>query len=1038
MNSLIAYFGNRPLVGNTIMVASMIFALVLWSKIGKEQMPDFSVNAVNISIRYPGASAEDVELFITKPIEQVLKGISDLEEVTSNSSYAMGSIFVSFTPTITASELPDKIQEVKDVISTIILPSQALPPIYKLWNSKEMAIIDIAFIRPGSKILTINERIELQKYALAFRDQLISLPEVSGVDVQGYLRPEYQIKVDTKKLKALDLPMSQVRSQILQQNVRTPIGSMEDKSESKITLLSELASIEEFQNVIITSGFDGQKMYLKEIADIQNGFEKTTSVFKVNQHESVVYRVKKSGSTDILKAVGKIKDFTKKYIQDNPDAPIEIVYMDDESIGVNSRLSLVLGNGFVGFILIILILFVFLDFKSGFWVAMGIPFSMSITLALCYMMGITVNNITLAAVIIVLGIVVDDAIIIAEHILTKISQGMSKKEALVKGTVEMFKPVLASTLTTCLAFVPLAMFSGRFGQFVSSIPIIVALMLFASLFECTVILPSHISNKKDSTSSRSLSFGQRRNRILATLKNKYKNILYKALHFRFLILTFFVLILVGSGVIFHKKLKYVMFPREETMDISVLVVGDKSLTKFEMANYLDKVEEVFLKTHKALVTAVYSRIGVSRRGGEVKENEANLKVEFLLPDERSVDLEDAIKGWDQSFPFFEKIKSVKIIKTRFGSESGSPIVIEIQENDDVIRKKITNDIYEYLSKDTSLESVEVEVPVTRPEFKLHLKPEEASRLGFNFTELAQTLRSYIEGDILYTLIQSDEEKDVRLTGADNNKTNIESILDLQVSNKDSYLVPLRNLVNLTPGSTPSNIQRSSFKRTTKIFADLKPDSKMTPLLIAEKLEKEVFPKIKSGSPSTKITFLGEIKESRESQNEFGFSVILVLLSIYILLVFLFDSIFTPLLIAMIIPFGVIGTILAFYFHGMSQFGFFGVIGVIGMIGIVINDSIVLLTTLQNDIIQNKEINKDNFLLKISESSSTRLRAVVVTTITTVVGLLPTAYGIGGYDPMIAEMMLAMSWGLLFATIITLILVPTLFSIYVQLKLQVRD
>ncbi|MCB9091478.1 MAG: efflux RND transporter permease subunit [Halobacteriovoraceae bacterium] len=1031
MKSLIHYFIDRPVVVNALMFGLIFCSFIIWKKIGKEEMPEFAMNWVRVSIRFPGASAEDVELFISKPVEEKLKGVTSLDEVSSTASFGNGSFRITFEPNI--DNLQEKIQEVKDAIDSVDFPREVEDPVYRQFRSSEKAIIDIGIYLQNHEILDVEAREELQKYALAFKNKLLTLPEISGVDTSGYLRPELQIKVIPEKLERYELSLSQVKEQIVSQNVRHPIGSMKDKSESEVTINSELADVASLEEVILSAGFQGQKIKLADLAQIENGFEENNTITKVQGREGIIFNVQKSSNVDILSAQKVVVNFIKSFKAHNKDSQVNFVLIDDESYDVRNRLSLIGSNGLIGFSLIVIILFLFLDFKSGVWVGMGIPFSLAFTLAMATCLGYTVNNMTLAAIIIVLGIVVDDAIIIAENITRVLKE---KKDTTAWDAVfEVGAPVVASVLTTCAAFIPLYFFSGRFGLFVKYIPTVIFLMLLASFLESFFILPSHMTHPlkleewfKKIFSKGSGNIEKKREAITHRIESFYQKSLEKSLAYRYPILLGFVVLLVLSGYLYRYQLKYVMFPREESRDFRVKVTADEDVKRYEMAKLVRTVEDIFLNDNRGIVTSVQTSIGQNRRGGEVKENEASLRVEITPPSERDISFKKLLKQWEEEAQKISGFQEIKFQRSRFGSDSGSPIAIEIQENDDEIRKETVISLKNQLESLDYLTNVEVERPVTKNEYSLSIKKDIASRLGINYEQLSSTLRAYIEGDILYTLNSGEEEIDIRFTCRDQNKDDINKILKLTVANRENYLVPIEQLVEVTNNKKPANIQRVNYKRATMIYADIEKASSQTPLEIADRLEKEVFPHILSGKPTTNIVFRGEVEDSRESESDFALSITLVLAIIYLLLIFLFDSFWTPLLIGAIIPFGVVGTVLAFYLHGLDQYGFFAVIGTLGMIGVVINDSIVLIDKLDNTL---KDSN--NLFFDISSISSTRLRAIVITTVTTVAGLFPTAYGLGGYDSMLAEMMLAMGWGLLFGMFITLFLVPCLYSVYAQLK-----
>lgn len=1032
LRQCIRFFAHRPVVANVILFGVIGLAALFWQQIDKEEMPEFAMEWVRVSVSYPGASAEDVELFVTKPIEEKLKGITGLEEVYSSSSYSSSSFRISFEPRIP--DLQEKIQEIKDAIQSVPFPREVDPPIYRQFRSSEKAIIDIGIYLDGKTLLDTESRTQLQAYVLAFQRKVLALPEISGVDLRGYLQPEIQIQVHPDKLRKYEVSMNQVREQVAKKHIRRPLGLLKDKQESDLTILSELDTPTSLKQVILSSGFEGQTVRLEKLAEIRNGFRSTTSINKVQGHEGIILNLKKSSSSDILSAQKAVMKFIESFRQSNANTPLRIVSLDDESYDVRNRLRLIGTNGLLGFLLIAFVLFIFLDFRSGVWVAMGIPFSLALTLLLTHLVGFSINNMTLASIIVVLGIVVDDAIIVAENISRrKISNDPSRAA---DATVEVFYPILASILTTCAAFLPFYFFSGPFGLFVKYLPPMIFFMLGASLIESFFILPCHMAQTfrwkwsilRPNWSNR---FNQAREKMTLQLENSYTRGLRTVLNHRKLVFIGFTCLLIGSGVVYQKSLKYVMFPREESKDFSVIISAQGEYTRNEMAEKIREVEKIFLDDPH--VIGVFGHIGEGRRGGQAKKNRATLRVEVIPPSERDITLNELFDKWQKQADELKGFEKINLVKNRWGFSGGSPIVIEVQENNDENRNQIAQTLREELEKLNYLAEVEVEKPVLKNEYRLQIKTDEASRLGVDYSHLSLVLRSYIEGDILFTLNSGEEEVDVRLTSVDRSKENIEDLLNLTVANESGYLVPIRNLVKIQKGERPASISRSNFSRTLTVYADLAPTATQTPLDVAQTLEKEVFPRITQGIPSASLVFRGEIERSRESRSEFILSALSALGLIYLLLVFLFNSFWTPFLIGAVIPFGMAGTLLAFWGHGISQFGFFALVGTLGMVGVVINDSIILVDKIKNSL-QTIAQPFHSILDQIAEISSTRLRAVVVTTITTVAGIFPTAYGIGGYDSMLSEMMLAMGWGLLFGMFITLLLVPCLFSLSVQFKL----
>ncbi|MBK26747.1 MAG: hypothetical protein CME70_22290 [Halobacteriovorax sp.] len=1015
MLSLIEYFAKRHLITNVLFFGTIIFSIFTWNNIGKEEMPEFASNWIRVSTIYPGAPAEDVELFVTKPLEEELKGVVGLEEVATTSSVGVSSLRITIDD-----DYPDKdevVQDVKDAVLRTKLPSEVrdLPSI-RQFKSAEKAILDIGIFMKGHEFLDYKHRHELQKYVQTFESQILSLKEISSVSRSFYLQPELQILVDPKEKENLQLSLSEIKSQIQSNNIRVPIGSMQDRGESKVTAINELESTDSLKNLILRGNYEGINIKLGEVAKIQNGHKKDNSIFKINGHEGIFLNIKKSVSTDILTAQESVMKFIDNFKKTNIDAPIDIVLMDDESYAVTNRLNIIGSNGLIGFILIVLVLLIFLDVKSGFWVAMGIPFCMGFTLIISHLVGYTVNNMTLAGIIIVLGIVVDDAIIIAENITRKKEEGLPIGEAAIVGTAEVVKPIFASIVTTCVAFVPLIFFEGFFGKLVAYIPFIVILMLLGSLLESLFVLPAHMAGKTPLLDKFSKPSGEKS--WFHKYEIKYEAFLLEVFKYRTLVISFFILLLISGGYFFKTKMKFVMFPREESEEVFIKVKTAKDFTRKETAIAIGSLERLFLD-YKKDVVAVRSSIGLSRRGGEVKENEASILVELLPADDRKTPLKKLIKTWEEKAAEMKELKSVKILKGRWGHSSGNAIEIQIQENDEEKREAVANLLEESMKKIPYIVDIEIDKPLMKKEFLFKLKQENLIKFNVSPEKVTTSLRSFVEGSILYSINKGDEEVDVRLSVPDEAKNDLSLLLELQVENKGGQLVFLNKIVDIEEVQRPVNIARNDFKRTTMLYANPKEGSKKTPLQVAEVLEAEVFPIIIGKYPTTILKFKGEIEDSRESAGEFKNSVIMVVILIYLILIIMFNSLTKPLLVLSIVPFGLSGVVFVLMAHGMSVYGFFAAIGALGMVGVVINDAIVMVDKFEND--------KHRGFSAIAKIASTRLRPVLVTTITTVAGILPTAYGLAGYDSMLAEMMLTMGWGLAFGTFITLLLIPCLYS-----------
>ncbi len=1051
---LIQFFLKRHLLSNLIFVCVLVGGIFAWINLPKEELPDITFDQVRISATYPGASSEDVEYYVTEPIEEAIRNTDGVYRIFSSTS--IGNCTVTAEIEKDHPDIDAVITELRNEVLDVDLPSDIVDePDIRVFKTSRKAVIDVGLIYKGHNILDVESRAKLQTYALVLEDELMNLPAVNNVQRDGYLKDEIHIEVIPDKLKEYNIPFSTVMKEITDGNVRQPAGNIENAREPKVTLSGQLDTVEKLKDMSIQGGFEGRIIRVSDLADVAKGYEKKKTVLKIDGHEGIFLKVTKNSNVGIIDAV-KVVEKTVKQFEKNVinGTDIEVVLMDDEAVDVRNRLRLIGMNGAIGFILILIMLFLFLDFKSGFWVAMGIPFTFAFTLIAGLMIGYSVNNITLAAIVIVMGMVVDDAIVVAENINRLRMGGMNRQEAAVKGTSFVFLPIVASILTTCVTFIPLFFFSGRFGLMVRFIPAVVFLMLGGSLFEALCILPGHlmisfkegVSNIVGPSWKRRLkgpsgedksSVRSHRKYWIDLAEKKYEGLINRLLINKKAVFLFFGILLLVSGYVVSSHMKFVMFPDEETNQIRITAETPTGTKRYQTAAMTQPIEDIVLGYRDSGVTGFRNEIAKSRWGVAAQENKFRMRVEILPKEKRKRSSDDIIKEWKEQIKDIPGITKVRISKTWHGQDSSSPIEIMVKENNVQRRYKISDELAALMGKYQGLNNVEIDRPAYNPEYRLTLNRDKTRRLAINPSDIARTLRASLEGTILYEFSGEDEEVYVRLTVIPEAKDDITKIFDIPVENEGQYLVPLRDLVNIEEVEGPDSIIREDMKRCTTLYADIVPGSKKTPLEIAEYFEEEVFPEFKKKYPTAIIEFKGEVKDSRESGSDFYSAAIMAAFLIYIILAVLFNSLIKPLIIMAVIPFGLVGIILAFRLQGIRMYGFFAVIGALGLAGVVVNDAIIMLTKLDK-MFDTKE-GKDKKDLQISAIAKTRLRAVLLTTITTVVGIIPTAYGWAGYDAMLAQMMLALAWGLLFGTVITLILVPCVYSSYkgVQYRLAAR-
>ena len=1093
LEKLIRYFAEHHMLVNFITIAVIMGAIFAYQKTGREEMPNYELNNISIRTAYPGASPEDVEQLVTKRLERNLKGIDGVYMMRSTSTSGSSQIIVEFVPGY--ADMDRALNDIRNQIADVRLPSEVRnQPSVRQFKTTRRAVMDVAVYFTDIILLTREDRYVLQQYAYNFSDQIGNLPQVSEVSTSGYYKNELQIVLDPAKLRQYNVPTSEVINALRRNNLRSPAGSLEDEEQAGVTVVAELDTVEQLHTVIIRSSFDSPAVRLSELATIRQGFSKINSISKVNGREAIILNVRKTADGDIIKTTDMVRAFVEKYQKEVlAESPVEVQVISDASRDVRNRLYIILSNGLLGIILLLVFLFLFMDARSALWVAMGIPFTFCITAITFPLIGYTINNTTLAAIIIVMGLIVDDAIVVAENVARHRAAGKTPFEAVIIGTREVFLPILAAITTTCAAFIPLLFFSGRYGQMLVFIPPVVIIMLVASLLETLFILPTHLGMHMPkflkhpiewvktlakarresrrysySSAARASTEKKEKQHWFTVVEKAYGRLLYRILPYRAIILVFGACLLALAAYLFATQLRFVLFPDEESNEIIVHGNVRHDATRPETEYIVRSIESVIKQERPGTVSSYRTSIGRNRRGRN-DQTGFSITVQMNHRDEREKTSTELANHWRQVLPELPDIELVQVATSRFGSSSGSVIEVEVRENDDTIRRIAAEMVRDALKVLPRLANAEVDDPLRNPEYRINLNRELITRLSINPSEVATALRTVLEGTIIAELNSGEEEVDLRVSVDEEHKYSVLALLQNFVENSGNYLVTIAQLVNYERILPPAAITRILHKRTTMVYASPEdenapktprrgrpqtntetqagvmqnaadeekiiaarqamgaapPQEEMTPIEIALYLEEKVFPEIQKIFPSVVFGFSGEIKDTRESSSDIFTAVIMVLFLMFVILALIFGSFVRPLVIMLTIPFSMVGVVLAFWMHGIEFFGLFATIGAIGLAGVIINDSILMVDKLDRSV--PPETKGDARRRLIAENAATRLCAITLTTLTTVCAIMPTAYGFFGYDSMLTQMMLAISWGLLFGTLINLVLIPCVYT-----------
>lgn len=772
------------------------------------------------------------------------------------------------------------------------------------------------------------------------------------------------------------------------------------------------------------------------MAKVSHTFSDVTEINKSFGAIATTFTVTKQENADILKTVKNLYQSIDSFKKFMP-SKLKISTFHDMSYYVNRRLNVLKSNGLIACIMVIFILFMFMPPRGAIVTALGIPIAMLTTFTIMFYTNVTINLMTMFGLIMVLGMVVDDGIIIAENVYRHIESGIHPRQAAVIGTNEVARPVLTTILTTIVAFSPLMMMTGLIGKIVKFIPLMVILALIASLIEAFFILPSHLADfAKPIDPNKERKESMRFKGIL----NFYTKILQKAVNHRYITigLVFGVFIIAMFLAVFIMFPRFQLFSSAGVEQFSVLLEAKPSTTLDKTNQFIIPAEELigslsskYLDTYETTIGSITQERGFDpseKRGS----NYAQVEVHLTPLSQRDKTAAQLIETMEPRLKkIFEELKPLGVEKLYFkshkeGPPSGSPLDIRVRGDDFSVALEIMNQIKEYASNLPGVKDLRDNYNLGSQELHITIDEEKAQKAFLTNSQIAYAVRAAFSGITATTIKREKAEKEIRvLVRLPKKERNDPEILNkIVVANKFGNLIPLKNVTTSSKAQSLRSIKHLDGKRTIALTGEVK--TKEISSLKANMLIKEKFKDLATKYPGYSIRFEGEDKESMESIHSLLRAGSLALLLIYLILATQFNSLLQPFVVMLNIPFGLIGVVFAFLAHN-EPLSFLAIMGLVGLTGVAVNDSIVLVDFI------NKRRDHKPIKEAVIEAGRLRLRPVLLTTITTVFGLSTVAYGIGGFDPFLKPMALAISWGLVFATGLTLIVIPCIYLIAEDIK-----
>jgi multidrug efflux pump subunit AcrB len=1007
---------GHSVTANLLMLVLLVGGLFMGFNIKKEVFPDFELDLVNISIAYPGASPEEVERGVVLAIEEAVQDIEGIKEVSSKAYEGSCTVTVEVLEGEDAQQVAQDIKNEVDRIAT--MPEEAEQPKVTLAGRKHYVVSLALYGRQSEWVL--------REAAEIVRDRLLQDPGIVQVEPTGVRDYEISIEIPQSRLRAYNLTLSSVAQTLRQAAVEVPGGAIRTASGDVLVRVKERRDYaDEFARIPIITANDGTQVLLEDIAVIRDGFEETDKSATFNGQPAIlleVYRIGDQTPTAVSEAVRRKIDEIKQILPEG----LHIELQNDRSVIYRQRMELMLRNGFIGLALVFVLLAVFLEARLAFWVMLGIPISFFGSLLILPNAGISINIVSMFAFIVTLGIVVDDAIVVGENIFHFRQSGLGWFQAAVQGAREIAMPVCFSVLSNMVAFMPMLFVPGFMGKVFSQIPVVVISVFTISLVESLFILPAHLGHRRTLKPGGLFSkLVQRQQRFSGfftrMVHTRYGPFLNEALRYRYLTISIGVaILLITVGYIKSGRMGFELFPKVES-DYA------KVTAKLPFGSAMQQVADVQATLVKAAQEAV------ARNGGDrlskgiyswLNGNSTSVRIYLTPPEERPVSTAKLTQIWREKVGRLPGLESLKFESDAGGPGHGAPIAVELRHRDIDVLERASAEVASALAYYPEAVDVDDGFSPGKEQIDFKLRPEGES-LGLQSRDVARQVRdAYYGAEVLRQLRGRHEVKVmVRMPKAE--RVTEYSLEEMILRTPAGTEVPLREAVTFTRGRAYTNIDRREGRRVVKVSADARPRSKAGQILSG--LKQDILPAMQQKYEGLTYSFEGRQADRRESMQALLKGMGIAMIVIFAMLAVPFNSYLQPMIIMVAIPFGLVGAIVGHLIMGYSL-SVISMFGVVALSGVVVNDSLVLVDFANRR--RNRQMPAHE---AVHEAAIHRFRPIMLTTLTTFGGLAPMIFETSRQARFLIPMAISLGFGILFATAITLILVPAFYMVVEDLK-----
>jgi multidrug efflux pump subunit AcrB len=1015
-NSLLGVFARHRVAANLLMVMMFSSGVIALQKLNVQFFPNFELDQISVSTVWSGASSEDIETGITIPLEQRLRSIDRLKEFTSTSATGVSGITLEFDENSNMTFALDEVKKQVDDFSN--LPDDAeLPKVAQLVRYESVARLLIS----GPSQID-----ELRLLARQFERELISAG-IDKVDISGLPKQQIQIELAAEQIQRLGLGLGELAGRIDAASQDLPAGLIgEEDGAREIRSQNQRRTPQDFANLAIVSEAD-KRIHLGDIAKIERGHLSDSSTISVDGKNALVLVLRRNENGDSLEAAEILQNWLDKT---RPQLPpnIEIQVFNERWQLIKERIMLLLKNGAGGLVLVLLILYLFLSARVAFWVAVGIPVSFMATLAVLYLVGGSINMISLFALIMALGIIVDDAIVVGEDAQAHFDMGEDPLMASEGGARRMLAPVLASSMTTIAAFLPLMMIGGRMGSIMVAIPMVIVCVIVASLIESFFILPGHLRHAfVHNRAAKTSRFKEKLNRGFEHLRDKwFRRLVRVAIEFRWTTIACAIgFLLFAAGLFLGGKTSWQFFPSPESTTVYANVRFVSGTAREVVNKFVDQVETELNNTIDDIdetVVSTYYRVHgstVGRGRAITGERAGSIYVELLSSDQRATDNPSFIENWRSRIKVPPGVESFQITARQVGP-SRRELNLRLTGSTPHRLKTAALDLAQTLETIPGVSAIDDDLPYGREQLIYELSPA-GEALGLSITDIGRQLRAAYDGIILQRFQQGADEVEVRLQLPQSEQRRLDSLLYLPILLPNGEFVALETVANWRSAQGFETLRHFNGSLSVDVSADVNAALNNTAEIVAD-LTQFTLPAL-SSKYGIQYSVEGRSASQRETFADMRLGAIVALALMYLVLAWVFSSYGWPLLVMLTIPLGLTGAVMGHWLMDMnltilSLFGFFG------LSGIVVNDSIILVMFYRH--IRDKGV---SIYEALEEAACQRLRAVLLTSLTTIAGLTPLLFETSRQAQFLIPMAVSIAFGLAFATLLILLVIPAMLSIY---------